>query len=62
MDKIYLYAKDLSEPKYKCLIKKPEDTRINVYMIQIHLLGVQILWMMFMRILMITTQTEKEKF
>ena len=21
-DKIYLYAKDLSEPKYKCLIKK----------------------------------------
>ena len=55
MDKIYLYAKDLSEPKYKCLIKKPEDTGINVYMTQIHLLGVQILRMMFMRILMITT-------
>ena len=26
-----------------------------------HLLSVQILWMMFIRILMITTQSEKEK-
>ena len=25
IDKIYLYAKDLSEPKYKLLIKKHED-------------------------------------
>ena len=28
-DKIYLYAKDLSEPKYKYLIKKCEDLVIK---------------------------------
>ena len=30
-------------------------------MIQTHLLGVQILWMMFTRTLMVTNQTDKEK-
>ena len=34
----------------------------NISMIQMYLLSVQILWMTFMRILMITTQAEKEKF
>ena len=29
IDKIYLYAKDLSEPKYKLLIKIWEDARIK---------------------------------
>ena len=29
IDKIYLYAKDLSEPKYEFLIKKREDVRIK---------------------------------
>ena len=29
IDKIYLYAKDLSEPKYEYLIKKREYTRIK---------------------------------
>ena len=29
IDKIYLYAKDLSEPKYEFLIKKCEDIRIK---------------------------------
>ena len=29
IDKIYLYAKDLSEPKYEFLIKKREDARIK---------------------------------
>ena len=29
IDKIYLYARDLSEPKYECLIKKREDTGIK---------------------------------
>ena len=29
IDKIYLYAKDLSEPKYKCLIKKRENAGIK---------------------------------
>ena len=30
IDKIYLYARDLNEPKYKSLIKKREDTGINI--------------------------------
>ena len=29
IDKIYLYARDLSEPKYQLLIKKHEDVGIN---------------------------------
>ena len=29
IDKIYLYAKDLSEPKYQFLFKKPEDAGIK---------------------------------
>ena len=29
MDKIYLYARDLSEPKYEYLIKKREDVGIK---------------------------------
>ena len=33
IDKIYLYAKDLSEPKYEYLIKKHEDAGIKHDMI-----------------------------
>ena len=29
IDKIYLYAKDLSEPKYEYLIKKREDAAVK---------------------------------
>ena len=29
IDKLYLYAKDLSEPKYEFWIKKREDARIK---------------------------------
>ena len=29
IDKIYLYTRDLSEPKYECLIKKREDAGIK---------------------------------
>ena len=29
IDKLYLHAKDLSEPKYEFLIKKPEDVGIK---------------------------------
>ena len=29
IDKIYLYAKDLNEPKYECLINKREDVGIK---------------------------------
>ena len=58
IDKIYLYARDLSEPKYQILIKKHEDAGIRMQIIQMHLLCVQIQWMMFMKILIIKTQKE----
>ena len=56
IDKIYLYAKDLSELKSEYLIKNRENAGIK------HLLNVQIQWMIFMRILMITIQTEEKKY
>ena len=62
IDKIYLYAKHLSERKYEFLIKKREDAGTKHFSDQMHLLSVQILLMTFMRILTITTHTGKEKF
>ena len=62
LDKIYLYAKNLSKPKYEFLIKNVNMQEQNILVIQMHLLSVQIQWMTFMRILMTTTQTGKEKF
>ena len=64
IDKIYFYAKDLIEPKYEYLIKKLENTEIKQSndpnaMIQMHLLIVQIRWIVFTRILMTITQGEK---
>ena len=50
IDKIYLYAKDLSKPKYEFLIKKRGNAGSAL-----------ILWMMFRKILITTTQSEKEK-
>ena len=55
VDKIYLYVKDLSKPKYEFLIKKCNMQEQNISMIQI-------LWMTFTRVLMITARTEKGKF
>ena len=62
IDKIYLYAKDLNEPKYQFLIEKHEYAGIKHKMIQLHILSVQILWMMFTRTLIITSRKEAEKF
>ena len=59
IDKIYLYSRDLNEPKYEYLIKKREDAGIkhvnnpNAF--------IEIRWIMFMGILMITIQSEKER-
>ena len=54
--KIYLYAKDFSEPNYKTLIKNCESVRIE------HLNNSNALqWMKFLKVLMITTQAEKGK-
>ena len=55
IDRIYLYAKDLSEPKHELFIKKRKCVEIK------YCNDPQIGWMTFIRILMITTQTEKEK-
>ena len=58
IDKIYLSAKDLSEPKYEFFIKKCEDAGAK-HFVDPSVLSIQILWIAFMRILMITT-TQKE--
>ena len=69
IDKIYLYAKDFSEPKYEFLITKREDVGTkhlndsNAFIEcsnAMRILMIKIL--MFMRILMIKTQAEKGKF
>ena len=58
--KMYLYAKDLSEPKYEFLIEKGENVGIKHLNNPSTLSSVQIRWMTFMKILMITIQSEKE--
>ena len=62
IDKIYLYAKDLSKPKYEFLIKSSRMLEQTILMIQTHLSSVPIQWMTIMRILVTTIQEEKEKF
>ena len=59
VDKLYLNAKDLSKPKYEFLIKRREDAGTKHF--SDPNLGVQIQLMTFIRILMITTQDEREK-
>ena len=58
IDKIYLYAKDLSELKYQFLIKKREDTGIKNS--QVHSLNIQALWIIFISILMIAIQKKRK--
>ena len=62
IDKIYLYAKDLSEPKYEFLIKKRKDVGTNHFNYSKAFTGFQIQSMTFIRILMTTIQAKKEKF
>ena len=40
-DKIYLYTKDLTEPKYNLLINNRKNAGIKHLMIQLHLLSIQ---------------------
>ena len=68
-DKIYLYAKDISESKYEYLIKNLENAGIKYVNnskafidAQIQSIYAQIQWMIFMRILMIIIRAEKEKY
>ena len=51
MDKIYMYAKDLSEPKYQHLIKKRENAEMKHLNDPNALVECQIRWMAFIRIL-----------
>ena len=63
IDKIYLYAKDLYEPKYQFLINKRESTGfLSISMILKHLLNIQMTCKMFTKILIITTLIEKIKY
>ena len=61
IDKIYFYAKDLSEFKYEYLIKNRENAGKRLNDLK-HLLNVQIQWMIFKRILIITIHTKEEKY
>ena len=60
IDKIYLYAKDLSEPKYELLIKKHKDAGIKHFNDPNTFIECSNT-MDDVNILMITTQTEKQK-
>ena len=63
IDKIYLYAKDLSEPKYEYFIKKSEDVGIkHVNNSNAFIECSNNKDDVYMRIFMITIQTEQEKF
>ena len=62
IDKIYLYAKDPYESKCQYLINKREDVGINILMILKLLLSIQMICMMFTKILMITIPIKKIKY
>ena len=63
VDKIYLYAKDLSEPKYEFFLSIIEKLlELNILTIQLHLLSIQMAWMMFLLILTIIIKKENEKY
>ena len=60
IEKIYLYARDLNKSSYKIFIKKHKDAGIKHLNDPNALLGVQIRWMMFMKIFTIIIQAKKE--
>ena len=62
IDKIYLYTKNLSERKYEFLIQNREDVGINYLNDPNAFIECAKLWIVFMKMLMITTQAEKGKF
>ena len=62
IDKTYLYAKDLTEQKYKFLINIEKMLELNILTIQLYLLSIQMTSMMFLLILMIIIKKENEKY
>ena len=61
IDKIYLYAKDISEAKYQFLIKKCEEVETKHFNIQILLFNIQTLWLIFIKTLKIIIQIKNKK-
>ena len=61
-DKIYLYAQNPYEAKYPILISKREVQAYRIQMIQKLLLDIQMIWMIFIKILKNTIQKKNEKY
>ena len=62
IDKIYLYAQNPYEAKYQLLISKREVQAYRIQMIQMLLLDIQMIWMIFTKILKNTIQMKNEKY
>ena len=63
IDKIYLYAKNLEDPKYQILINKREQAGIkNLNDPNAFIENILIVWMTFIQTLKIITKGEKETF
>ena len=62
IDKIYLYAKDLNEAKYKFLIKNVKMLEQSILMILRLLLNTQIIWMLSIKTLKNTIQITNVKY
>ena len=62
IDKIYLYAQNPYEAKYPLLISKREVQAYRIQMIQKLLLDIQMIWMIFIKILKNTIQKKNEKY
>ena len=61
IDKIYLYAKNLFDPKYQFLINKRESI-LMILMILKFLLNNRMTWMIFVKTLNNTTQMKNVKY
>ena len=62
IDKIYLYAKDPYESKYQYLINKREGVGINHFKVLTLLYSIQMICMMFIKILMNTILIKKIRY
>ena len=62
IDKIYLYAKEPYEDKYQYLINKRESVGLKHFNDLKHLLNIQMICMMFIKILIIITSTKKIRY
>ena len=62
IDKIYLSAKDIHEPKYEYLINKREQAGIKNLDAPKALQNIQMIWMMYSMIVIIIIRTEIKKY